>query len=465
MNMGTSRMTLPHHTRRGAVTPLVAILMIALISIVAIAVDGGMLLTERRRAQATADAAAMAAACVLYDNYPVDQGQGNVGNPIDAAKAVASANGYTNDGTTSVVTVNLPPLNGPYQGLPSYVEVIVTYYQQRAFSGIFGTGALPVKARAVARGAWVDPNVGVLVLNYSGKGTLNTQGNGAFTDIGGKVIVNSNDPSAALDTGNGTMKAPEFDITGGYAVTGGGSMITSPIANNILTGVHPTPDPLAYLPVPSAPPAANVLTKGNNVAPTYNNVTYTLPDGTSQTFNNVYILAPGSYGGPSQPNLPNFTNGDLVILQQASVGNNGIYYLTSGGFNSNTASIIMDSGTTGGIMFYNAGTGINDGFNIAGGSSSYVNITPPTNGIYQGITLFQARNAPEDVQLQGSGTFNIYGTFYAADALLKVAGNGAQSNIGSQYVSLDLSITGNGNVGIVYQGPKVARTRILTLVE
>jgi len=90
---------------------------------------------------------------------------------------------------------------------------------------------------------------------------------------------------------------------------------------------------------------------------------------------------------------------------------------------------------------------------------------PPTNGIYQGLTLFQARNAPEAVSIQGSGTFNISGTFYVSDATLKVAGNGGQSNIGSQYVSLDLAITGNGNVGIVYKGPKVARVRILTLVE
>ena len=63
------------------------------------------------------------------------------------------------------------------------------------------------------------------------------------------------------------------------------------------------------------------------------------------------------------------------------------------------------------------------------------------------------------------GTFNISGTFYVSDATLKVAGNGGQSNIGSQYVSLDLAITGNGNVGIVYKGPKVAPVRILTLVE
>src|SRR5262249_8662390 len=285
--------------RRGAVTPLVALcLLLMLPAITALAVDGGMLLTERRRAQATADAAAMAAACVLYDNYPVDKGAGLVGDPAGAATTVASANGYTTDNITPSVTVTIPPLSGPYAGLPGYAEVIVTYYQGRAFSSFLGSGTLPVKARAVARGAWTDPNVGVLVLNYSGKGTLSDQGNGAFTDVGAKVIVNSNNPSASMDTGNGTTIAPEFDITGGYTITGGGQMLTAPTPNNILTGTHPTPDPLAYLPVPSQPSSANVLLKGNKVAPTYTSYDYTLPDGTVKTYDNVYILTPAAYGGP-----------------------------------------------------------------------------------------------------------------------------------------------------------------------
>jgi len=460
------QLTKHHPVRRGAVTPLVAVcLMLMLPAIVALVVDGGMLLTERRRAQATADAAAMAAACVLYDNYPVDQGQGNVGNPSDAALTVASANGYTNDGTTSSVTVNIPPKSGIYAGLAGYAEVIVTYYQGRAFSSFLGTGTMPVKARAVARGAWTDPNVGVLVLNYSGKGTLSDQGNGAFTETGAKVIVNSNNSSAAMDTGNGTMIATEFDITGGYSISGSGQMLTNPIPNNIVTGMHPTPDPLAYIPAPSQPASASVLTKGNTLAPTFTNASYTLPDGTTKTYNNIYILTPGSFGGPSDPKLPNFSNGDLVIFQQASAGGSGIYYLTAGGFNANSADIIMDPTTSGGIMIYNAGTGTNDGVNIAGNSNGYVNLGGPTNGIYQGLTFFQARNAPEDVQIAGDGSFTITGTIYAADATLKVTGNGGVANIGSQYVSNDLALAGNGNVNIKYKGPKVARVRILTLVE
>jgi hypothetical protein len=168
-----------------------------------------------------------------------------------------------------------------------------------------------------------------------------------------------------------------------------------------------------------------------------------------------YYLTPGSYS-----NLPGFSAGDQVIFQQG-----GIYYLTSGGLNSQGASITMDANTSGGIMIYNAGTGSSDGINISGNASGTVNLGPLTTGIYQGLTFFQARNAPEDVQITGAGSFNILGTIYASDALLKVTGNGSVSNIGSQYVTLDLSLAGNGNVNLVYDPKQVARTRILSLVE
>jgi hypothetical protein len=96
-----------------------------------------------------------------------------------------------------------------------------------------------------------------------------------------------------------------------------------------------------------------------------------------------------------------------VIFKQASAGGSGIYYLTAGGLNAKSADLIMDPTTNGGIMLYNAGTGTNDGINIAGNFNGYVNLSGPTNGIYTGLTFFQARNAPEDVQIAGNGSFNI----------------------------------------------------------
>jgi hypothetical protein len=421
---------------------LVALSVTALLGYVALSADGGLLLTEHQRTQAVADAAAMAAASYMYQHYPKDAGTDPKGSAAQAAYDEAANNGFNNDGTTSVVTVNLPPKSGIYQGQAGYVEVLITYNQSRLFSSVFGGGVLPVKSRAVARGAWTVPNDGIIVLNYSGKGTLSDQGNGAFTEIGAPVIVNSNNGAAAMDTGNGTMKAPEFDITGGYSISGNGQMLTAPVANNILTGIHPTPDPLAYLPVPTQP-SVGTMTK--------------VPIGSG---NFAYLLSPGSYS-----NLPNFSTGDVVVFKQASAGNGGIFYLTSGGLNSQGASLTMDPTTSGGIMIYNAGTGTSDKINITGNSSGSVSLSPLTDGPYSGLTFFQARNAPEDVQIAGNGTFNIYGTIYAADALLKITGNGAVSNIGSQYISLDLALAGNGNIAISYNPQLLAKTRIITLVE
>jgi hypothetical protein len=435
-----------HHesrpSRRGTVAVIVAVCIIVLFSMVAISTDGGMLQDQKRHAQSTADAAAMAGAAVLYENYPKYQGADTGGKASSAAYDIASENGYKNDGSTSKVVVNIPPASGIYAGLAGYVEVLVTYYQPRYFSGVFGSGTIPVRARAVARGAWVAPNAGVIVLAYSGKGTLNSQGNGAFTDVGAPVIVNSNNPTAAIAGGNGSLIAPEFDITGGYTMSGGGQLITQPTPNNIYTAVHPTPDPLAYLTTPTPPPSGT-MTKTS------------LGSGNFQ-----YTLSPGTYY-----NLPNFNTGDVVVFQQASAGNNGIFYLASGGLNSQGANLIMDPTTSGGIMIYNAGTGSNDSINITGNAAGTVNLSPLTSGPYQGMTFFQNRAATESLNIAGNGSFTIQGTIYAANALVQVTGNGAVANIGSQYVSQDLTIGGNGNVTISWAGNQVARTRIIKLVE
>jgi Flp pilus assembly protein TadG len=493
--------------RRGAVAVLVALCLILLMAVVAVTVDGGVLLMERRHAQAVADSAAMAGACVLYQYYPSDHpAAGNATTHTDEAKQaaldVAAANGYIGTGsadqkdgrgTTATVTVNIPPTSGPYRDrTDGFIEVIVVYQQRRYFSGILGSGTLPVKARAVARGAWTDGNIGVLILDYTGKAALNAQGNGAFTESGGRVIVNSNNPDAVVDGGNGSTIATEFDITGGLTLNGGGNLTSSPTPNQIYMGTHPVPDPLAYLPPPPVP--------GNGTMTDINNPTSIsdLPSGIASTldpttiaaintgqYNKVHILTPGQY-----TNLPVFGQNELVILEQASADTaatnsdyKGIYYINGGGFKSTGASIIMDKSSSGGVMIYNEpdGTQASQKIQITGNPGGQVLLSPLTNGPYQGMVLWQDRNSTVPVLAEGNGNFNVQGTFYAAAATLSINGNATggtgyyiddagnkvmnTSRIGSQYVSQDLSLGGNGNVSIKYSGPMAANIRILDLVE
>ncbi|MFO3797605.1 MAG: pilus assembly protein TadG-related protein, partial [Anaerolineales bacterium] len=84
---------------------LIALAMLALLGLTAIAIDGGNVYRDRRHAQNAADTAALAAALAIVKN--------NAGWE-QAALDRANSNGYTNDGTRSIVEVHRPPIEGPY---------------------------------------------------------------------------------------------------------------------------------------------------------------------------------------------------------------------------------------------------------------------------------------------------------------------------------------------------------------
>jgi hypothetical protein len=467
MTMPKARKTPQTSWRGGVVAPAVALSLVAVVGITAIVMDGGINLTERRQAQATADAAALAAAEVLYVNYPKQKGNGPKDEAVAAALALAAGNGYTNDGVRSSVSVRIPPTTGPYAGRPGFAEVVVTFQQTRTFSRIFGSNDIPVVSRAVAKGEWTAGKNGVIVLDYTGKGALNSQGNGAFTETGAPVIVNSNHAEALIDTGNGSMIAQEFDITGGLKLGRHASFQTWPVPGQIFLGMHPTPDPLAYLPVPAVPPNGTVTHPTSPV---------TIPGLPTLTdLNRVFILTPGRHSS-----LPTFTKGDTVILKQASAnGAKGVYYIDGGGFKSTGANVVMDPTTTGGAMIYNnpRGTASSEKIQVTGNASGYVNLSPLTDeGPYKGILLWQERSSPVDLLVEGNGKFTMKGTFYAAGAKLNVNGNGGTyfeddgsekpgSRTGSQFIVKDMSLGGNGNIIIKYNIKDVAMTRSICLVE
>ena len=126
--------------RRGMVAAQVALCLVPLLGFAAFAFDCGVLLVFRRRAQAGADAAALAAAEDLYAHYVSNGGVDADGTAGTSALATAVANGFNNDGAQSTVTVNIPPTAGLFVNQAGFAEVIITYYQPRGFSGIFGSG-------------------------------------------------------------------------------------------------------------------------------------------------------------------------------------------------------------------------------------------------------------------------------------------------------------------------------------
>jgi hypothetical protein len=68
------------------------------------------------------------------------------------------------------------------------------------------------------------------------------------------------------------------------------------------------------------------------------------------------------------------------------------------------------------------------------------------------------------MSIAGGGNFTLLETFYAANGTLQITGNG-NAAIGSQYISRDLNLGGNGNILINYTDNGTARLREATLVE
>lgn len=156
--------------RRGVVAVAVVVSLVLLLSVVALAGDGGQALAERRNAQAAADAAAMSAASDLFSNWQAYGGNDTPTTAVSHAQTVAALQGYS----TSNITVNVPTdasiaangtvtgsvkfQGGPKQGQsipPGCAEVIISYSQPANFSAVFGSGPVRVTARAVAVAKWV----------------------------------------------------------------------------------------------------------------------------------------------------------------------------------------------------------------------------------------------------------------------------------------------------------------------
>jgi hypothetical protein len=157
-------------------------------------------------------------------------------------------------------------------------------------------------------------------------------------------------------------------------------------------------------------------------------------------------LQPGVYQGGI-----NVTGGNLTLAS-------GIYYMEGGGFSfSGTGSL-----TANGVMIVNAPQSNSDVIGITG--TGAINLTPMTTGIYQGISLWQTRTSTNTLTVSGGGSGSVTGTFYAQHGTLKVSGS-AGSSVGSQYISWDVVLTGNGGFGITWNPASVAPEKLYQLTE
>lgn len=373
----------------GQVVIILAMAMVVLIGSIALSIDTGFLMAERRQAQSAADAGALAAAAdVLRDK--------SLAVVQNAGKAYGAENA---DVATSNVVINWPPVSGEYTGNTRYVEAIVSKEVDKFFVGALYDGNWSVTARAVAG---VEPNprpYALLALNAPG---IYINGSTSVTIDGGSAMSNSNIGSS----GGSNIFAAGGSIDAAGAISGNSNWSAS-------EGINPNSpaiaDPLAGTP---APPAGTLRSAPANCD-------------SSCTF------YPGRY-----------TNQNISI-KGAATFEPGIYYFdgsTKLNLQNTNSWIIGDS-----VLFYFTGnsrfTPGNGNIDISAPASS------PYSGGVDGMLLWIANCSTFDSQ--GNGVFNVEGVIYAPCSHVEL--HGTPGGVGVQVIVGDLVIKGTSEFRIEYR--------------
>lgn len=138
-------------SERGQALVLIIFAIVALMGFAALAVDGGRIYAERRRAQSAADAAALSAAYEAAISKLPTHEQVFV---VAKAKALSTAleNGY--DGVTNnKIEVHSPPTHGDYEECDcEYIQVIIKSHVDPVFAQFVFSGQENITTEAIARG-------------------------------------------------------------------------------------------------------------------------------------------------------------------------------------------------------------------------------------------------------------------------------------------------------------------------
>jgi hypothetical protein len=294
------------------------------------------------------------------------------------------------------------------------------------FSAVLGnrSGVVAARSTAAVQGA----SDCIYALNPHASGALSVGGTASLVSSCG-VYVNSDNGCGISTNGNGAiLTAPEYDVVGGACTQ-------NPLTPSANTGVSPTSDPLAALPVPASAP-------------------YTCDHIGTFTSSNDTVLSPGVYCGGIHVGNATFTFGA------------GTYILVGGGLStqSSNSHIVGNNGVT----FYNTFGATTNSSNysyspIQIGATSTVSLVAPTSGTLAGILFFEDRNSPPANDDYGGGATAVYqGIIYAKNAAVTMYGNSSVSTAYTMLVADTISLIGtsgfNNNYSSLLNGSPIQTT-------
>ena len=266
------------------------------------------------------------------------------------------------------------------------------------------------------------------VLSGAANGAVSLSGSSSI-NIPGVLEINSSSSTAPSLAGTASVTASSIQIVGGFQNTGSGGISPTPISASSV------PDPLAYLPVPSASTTPSTTGQVSFGAAIYLSGSHTL-------FPGIYseILLAGSASATLLPGLYTIQGGGVIVEGSAAISGSGVvFYNTSNPATGAFGSFLLTSTST---------------------------LSAPTSGTYAGVLLFQDRSDTKaDEILAGTSNsnaaFNLAGTIYAPAAPLTISAKVAIAvdvntlTLGGTAVQQSLASSGLKTVftGAAYAGP------------
>lgn len=466
---------LNHKNRSGAVMILFVLILPSMLGLLALIVDGGIVMSNHRKLQSLSDSLAVTVANRMIRGATPAQCLAQA-ESIRNTVYPASHSLVWNGGTVNAI--NNPPTSGPFIGNRKYVEIIVSAPFPGLLSGIFqsGTGAL-IKSRSVAGMESHVTGEGVITLDPCIRPGLEVSG-GSLLNVAGAVISNSggagyDQTNYWVDMGlqqygasvanNGTLKAEMVLIRGGVDTVNNFQNTDAAGPNPLYANVRSIfPDPYRDLqiPIPANTPSITNWQVKQTAAFTTGDVKTLSPgiyadisiNGTANvTFNpGVYILS------PKTPNQGLRINGSPTVK-----GQNVMFYFTGSNYLDNSPGYwdIMDGSVDGPLppeslagcsltpppdaKFNNVNFATLD-LNLTSGSVNFTGIQN-TASQFNNFLFIQRRRNTNTAQIQASAGSQVFfrGSIYAKWAHFKVSGAGVYQ---SQFTVGSMTVTGGGQV-------------------
>ncbi|MGH8891916.1 MAG: pilus assembly protein TadG-related protein [Actinomycetes bacterium] len=393
---------------RGAIAILVAAFAVMMFVFAALIVDLGFARSSRRDAQNAADAAALAAANVLYPGDATP----DFNAAVAAAKAYAASNFGTTDvdwtGCTTTEALTYAPagtscISFDSATAPENIRVVLpSRLVTSFFGGVVGYTGMEIDALAQAR---VDrDSTPICAFCVIGPGPHGLQ-NGDVTMSDGDIWLNGD-----LDLG------PQGDVTAssGTVHVEGTVDVPNQVSDPKIVPDASVSDPLSFLSVPPSDISALAL------APKINPCTQ----------------GPGYYGAVSLSGNGTCTvqAGLYVFTEALTIGGNHTLV-------ANDVTLYFACGV-GGVRTACSTDSAPGRLDASGGSG--FTLAAPTSGPRKGLAVAYDRGNPATLSLRGDVSGGaVTGTIYAPDATLDMRGNGCGTTFRSMVVVYGISYSGN----------------------